>query len=189
MHLYLYLLVYMYIIYTQSHRHVHIYARANVCTYTNKQSNTQVAIMCIHSSMLAHGARAGYGRDFKIPGASPWLLFAPKLFSERFSQPPHNCCLSRDLSAANHSDTSIGAKLPNTRASNVPRMLDSYVYVTGGTLHKPTKPLPEARNGFVADMGTCGEFTADGRDNGVTPANVIEDQHLSCLWSGTFCQG
>ncbi|CAE7249476.1 Cemip2 [Symbiodinium sp. CCMP2592] len=31
-------------------------------------------------------------------------------------------------------------------------------------------------NGFVADMGTCGEFTTDGRDNGVTPANVIEDQ-------------
>ena len=30
----------------------------------------------------------------------------------------------------------------------------------------------------MADMGTCGEFTEDGRDNGLTPANVIEDQLL-----------
>ena len=35
-------------------------------------------------------------------------------------------------------------------------------------------PLP--RNGFVIDMGSCGEFTEDGRDNGLIPANVIEDQ-------------
>ena len=33
-----------------------------------------------------------------------------------------------------------------------------------------------SRNGFVVDMGSCGEFTEDGRDNGLTPANVIEDQ-------------
>eukprot|EP00437_Effrenium_voratum_P009909 CAMPEP_0181428788 /NCGR_PEP_ID=MMETSP1110-20121109/16861_1 /TAXON_ID=174948 /ORGANISM="Symbiodinium sp., Strain CCMP421" /LENGTH=1773 /DNA_ID=CAMNT_0023552029 /DNA_START=37 /DNA_END=5358 /DNA_ORIENTATION=- len=31
-------------------------------------------------------------------------------------------------------------------------------------------------NGFVIDMGTCSEFTEDGRDNGLNPANVIEDQ-------------
>ena len=32
------------------------------------------------------------------------------------------------------------------------------------------------RNGFVVDMGSCSEFTEDGRDNGLVPANVIEDQ-------------
>ena len=32
------------------------------------------------------------------------------------------------------------------------------------------------RNGLVIDMGSCGEFTEDGRDNGLIPANVIEDQ-------------
>ena len=28
----------------------------------------------------------------------------------------------------------------------------------------------------MIDMGTCSEFTEDGRDNGLNPANVIEDQ-------------
>lgn len=28
----------------------------------------------------------------------------------------------------------------------------------------------------MVDMGSCGEFTQDGRDNGLSPANVIEDQ-------------
>ena len=28
----------------------------------------------------------------------------------------------------------------------------------------------------MVDMGSCGEFTEEGRDNGLTPANVIEDQ-------------
>ena len=49
--------------------------------------------------------------------------------------------------------------------------------------------MPQTRNGYVADMGSCGEFTEDGRDNGVTPANVIEDQHLSCLGAGLGCGG
>eukprot|EP00913_Durusdinium_trenchii_P018642 g17517.t3 len=36
--------------------------------------------------------------------------------------------------------------------------------------------LERDSNGFVVDMGSCGEFTQDGRDNGLSPANVIEDQ-------------
>jgi len=36
--------------------------------------------------------------------------------------------------------------------------------------------LERDTNGFVIDMGSCSEFTEDGRDNGLVPANVIEDQ-------------
>ncbi|CAE8721049.1 unnamed protein product [Polarella glacialis] len=36
--------------------------------------------------------------------------------------------------------------------------------------------LERDNDGFVTDMGTCAEFTAEGRDNGVVPANVIEDE-------------
>mmetsp|Transcript_33320 Transcript_33320/g.59824 ORF Transcript_33320/g.59824 Transcript_33320/m.59824 type:complete len:643 (-) Transcript_33320:417-2345(-) len=36
--------------------------------------------------------------------------------------------------------------------------------------------LERDNDGFVTDMGSCAEFTAEGRDNGVVPANVIEDE-------------
>eukprot|EP00930_Biecheleria_cincta_P056436 TRINITY_DN42567_c0_g1_i1.p1 TRINITY_DN42567_c0_g1~~TRINITY_DN42567_c0_g1_i1.p1 ORF type:complete len:863 (-),score=115.76 TRINITY_DN42567_c0_g1_i1:230-2818(-) len=31
-------------------------------------------------------------------------------------------------------------------------------------------------DGYVTDMSSCNEFTADGKDNGLVPANLVEDQ-------------
>eukprot|EP00933_Yihiella_yeosuensis_P028748 TRINITY_DN22577_c0_g2_i1.p1 TRINITY_DN22577_c0_g2~~TRINITY_DN22577_c0_g2_i1.p1 ORF type:complete len:1594 (+),score=244.66 TRINITY_DN22577_c0_g2_i1:990-5771(+) len=36
--------------------------------------------------------------------------------------------------------------------------------------------LERDKDGFVTDMGSCAEFTSTGKDNGVVPANVIEDE-------------
>jgi len=38
-------------------------------------------------------------------------------------------------------------------------------------------------NGYVTDMSTCDEFTANGQDNGIVPANLVEDQFD---WHNTF---
>mmetsp|Transcript_35303 Transcript_35303/g.94015 ORF Transcript_35303/g.94015 Transcript_35303/m.94015 type:complete len:1048 (-) Transcript_35303:226-3369(-) len=43
--------------------------------------------------------------------------------------------------------------------------------------------LKRDANGYVTDWASCDEFTSDGQDNGVSPANVIED---SFEWHNMF---
>eukprot|EP00927_Polykrikos_kofoidii_P025548 TRINITY_DN2292_c0_g1_i5.p1 TRINITY_DN2292_c0_g1~~TRINITY_DN2292_c0_g1_i5.p1 ORF type:complete len:1175 (-),score=137.28 TRINITY_DN2292_c0_g1_i5:107-3631(-) len=38
------------------------------------------------------------------------------------------------------------------------------------------RKLQRDSDGFVTDMSSCGEFTAEGKDNGVDPANLVEDE-------------
>jgi len=45
-------------------------------------------------------------------------------------------------------------------------------------------------DGFVTDPGSCAEFTEDGRDNGLAPANVIEDEFdYHNMFIGAYAMG